>query len=260
MAPHYSSGRNQAGEHGTARVIAPLTAFVLRHRRPIIGFWLIMIIAGGAAAGQVSQRLTTDFSLPGQPGYETAQKMLHSYGNGGQPPSVLTVTVPAGESVRADAARIAAAFSRLRAANSQLRIVDYGDTRDPAFITSAGRTTYALVFAPQPRSFSSALASQRALRILQSALPPGYHAAATGLAVRDNTLTETEYTFDHATMKALPLRTVERRAGYCTFGEAGLDQVHRLGNAGVLPAVSLHIYGVESGRVGTHVNRKVDAA
>jgi RND superfamily putative drug exporter len=92
------------------------------------------------------------------------------------------VTVPAGESVRADAARIAAAFSRLRAADSQLRIVDYGDTRDPAFITSAGRTTFALVFAPQPRSFSSALASQRALTILRSALPPGYHAAATGLA------------------------------------------------------------------------------
>lgn len=48
--------------------------------------------AGGAAAGQVSQRLSSDFSLPGQPGYETAQKMRHSYGNGGQPPSVLTVT------------------------------------------------------------------------------------------------------------------------------------------------------------------------
>lgn len=44
------------------------------------------------AAGQVSQRLSSDFSLPGQPGYETAQKMRHSYGNGGQPPSVLTVT------------------------------------------------------------------------------------------------------------------------------------------------------------------------
>ena len=34
----------------------------------------------------------------------------------------------------------------------------------------------------------------------------------------------------------------------------------RLGNAGVLPAVSLHVYGVESGRIGTHVNRKVDVA
>jgi RND superfamily putative drug exporter len=183
MAPHDSSGRNHAGEHGTARFIAPLTAFVLRHRRWIIGFWLIMIIAGGAAAGQVSQRLTTDFSLPGQPGYETAQKITRAYGNGGgQPPSILAVTVPAGETVRANDDRIAAAFGRFRAADSQIRIVDYGDTRDPAFITSAGRTTYALMFAPRRESFSSSLASRRALPILQSALPPGYHAAATGLA------------------------------------------------------------------------------
>jgi predicted metal-dependent enzyme (double-stranded beta helix superfamily) len=90
--------------------------------------------------------------------------------------------------------------------------------------------------------------------------PPHAHQTWCAFAVCDNTLTETEYAFDHATMKAMPLRTVERRAGYCCFGHAGLDQIHRLGNAGVLPAISLHIYGVESGRVGTHVNRKVDAA
>jgi predicted metal-dependent enzyme (double-stranded beta helix superfamily) len=90
--------------------------------------------------------------------------------------------------------------------------------------------------------------------------PPHAHQTWCAYAVCDNTLTETEYAFDRATMKALPLRTVERRAGYCTFGEAGLDQIHRLGNAGVLPAISLHVYGVESGRIGTHVNRKVDAA
>jgi predicted metal-dependent enzyme (double-stranded beta helix superfamily) len=89
---------------------------------------------------------------------------------------------------------------------------------------------------------------------------PHAHQTWCAYAVCDNTLTETEYAFDRTTLKALPLRTVERRAGYCTFGEAGLDQIHRLGNAGVLPAVSLHVYGVESGRIGTHVNRKVDAA
>ena len=90
--------------------------------------------------------------------------------------------------------------------------------------------------------------------------PPHAHQTWCAYAVCDNTLTETEYAFDRPSMKALPLRTVERHAGYCTFGEAGLDQIHRLGNAGVLPAISLHVYGIESGRIGTHVNRKVDAA
>src|SRR5262249_31154709 len=54
-------------------------------------------------------------------------------------------------------------------------------TRDPAFITATGRTTYALLFAPR-RRFGSPLASGSALPILRSALPPRYHAAGTGLA------------------------------------------------------------------------------
>ena len=160
-----------------------LTAFVLRHRRWIVGFWLLALVAGGAAAGKVSQRLSTDFSLPGQPGYVAAQQIMRVYGNGGQrAPSILTVTVPAGETARADQGQIAAAFGKLRAAERQLRIVGYGDTGDPAFITSDGRTTYALLFAPRPKGFGSSLASEQALTVLRSALPPGYHAAATGLS------------------------------------------------------------------------------
>ena len=70
--------RKRAGEPGSARLMTSLTTFAVRRRRWVIGVWLLMLIVGGAAAGQVSQRLSSDFSLPGQPGYETAQKMLHS--------------------------------------------------------------------------------------------------------------------------------------------------------------------------------------
>src|SRR5207244_6547725 len=44
--------------------------------------------------------------------------------------------------------------------------------------------------------------------------PPHAHQTWCAYAVCENTLTETEFAFDHATIKALPLRTVERRAGY----------------------------------------------
>ena len=182
MTQQASSGELTGGRRPARVRMTPLTAFVLRHRRWIVGFWLLALVAGGVAAGKVPQRLSTDFSLPGQPGYVAAQQIMRVYGNGGQAPSVLTVTVPAGETARADQGQIAAAFGKLRAAERQLRIVDYGDTGDPAFITSDGRTTYALLFAPRPKGFSSSLASKQALMVLQSALPPGYHAAATGLA------------------------------------------------------------------------------
>jgi len=183
MTQQASSG-GLTGERGPARVmITSLTAFVLRHRRWIVGVWLLALVAGVVAAGKVPQRLSTDFSLPGQPGYVAAQQIMRVYGNGSQrAPSILTVTVPAGETALADQGQIAAAFGKLRAAERRFRIVDYGDTGDPAFITSDGRTSYALLFAPRPKGFSSPLASKQALMVLRSALPPGYHAAATGLA------------------------------------------------------------------------------
>ena len=51
-----------------------------------------------------------------------------------------------------------------------------------------------------------------------------------------------------------------REPGYACFAPAGLDQIHRLGNAGDVPAISIHAYGVEGSRVGTHVNRLMDVA
>ena len=57
-----------------------------------LAFWLLALVAGGAAAGKVSQRLSTDFSLPGQPGYVTAQQVMRLYGNGGQAPSILRLS------------------------------------------------------------------------------------------------------------------------------------------------------------------------
>ena len=71
-----ASSRELADGHRPARVMmTSLTGFVLRHRRWVIGLWVLVLFAGGAAAGTVPQRLSTDFSLPGQPGYETAQQM-----------------------------------------------------------------------------------------------------------------------------------------------------------------------------------------
>jgi putative drug exporter of the RND superfamily len=131
-----------------------LSSFVLSHRRWIFGFWLVMFLAGVPAAGAVSKRLTVDFSLPGQSGYETEQKLIKAYGGANAEPAyVPVVTVAQGQTVVGSATDIQAVYDSLRKIPT-LRVVDYSTTKDKGFITSDGRTTFGLVYAPLPTSFT----------------------------------------------------------------------------------------------------------
>ena len=126
-----------------------LARTVIRHRRKVMLAWLLCFVAGGYAASQLTSRLSYDFSLPGQPAYETGVKIMHLYGNGGNTtPAVLVVTVASGQSVSGEHAAIASAFSAARRANPEVRIVDLANTNDASFVTSNGRTTFAYLFAP----------------------------------------------------------------------------------------------------------------
>ena len=88
--------------------------------------------------------------------------------------------------------------------------------------------------------------------------PPHAHYTWCAYAVRHGTLDETTYTFDSAAMRACPLHTAARHAGYCCFDQDGLDHIHRLGNASTEPALSIHVYGVGREHIETRVNRLVD--
>jgi predicted metal-dependent enzyme (double-stranded beta helix superfamily) len=90
--------------------------------------------------------------------------------------------------------------------------------------------------------------------------PAHAHDTWCAYAVAENILTETLYEFDAQSGKAVAAGTTEREPGYACFAAAGLEQIHRLGNATGVGAISLHAYGVEGSRVGTHVNRLMDVA
>jgi predicted metal-dependent enzyme (double-stranded beta helix superfamily) len=90
--------------------------------------------------------------------------------------------------------------------------------------------------------------------------PPHAHHAWCAYAVRSGVLNETLYAYDDATGLARPSRATTRNAGYACFADSGLDQIHRLGNAGGEPAISIHVYGVARDRIATHVNRIVEVA
>jgi RND superfamily putative drug exporter len=132
-----------------------LAEFVLRHRLLVVIFWVLMIPVGGFAAGQTTDRLTVDFSLPGQPGYQTEKQILQVFGNGGSnPPTIAVVTVPEGTTVDDQLSKITPVFDEIKAALPRTRFVDYAETKNPVFLTDDKRTTYALVYPTEFKSFT----------------------------------------------------------------------------------------------------------
>src|SRR4051794_2006481 len=122
--------------------------FVLRHRRLVMLFWLAVIIVGAGVSKTVNDRLTIDFSLPGQPGTVAANKIKALVGNGGDTnPYVVTVTMPAGKTISGNEPGVAGVFDGVAKKIPNLRVVDEGNTGDKqAFRTKDDRTAYALVF------------------------------------------------------------------------------------------------------------------
>jgi len=85
--------------------------------------------------------------------------------------------------------------------------------------------------------------------------PTHCHDTWCAYAVQNGPLRETLYAAEADGTAAKPICTEVRNAGYSCFAGAGLDQIHRLGNPGSTPAISIHVYGVPHDRIGTHVNR-----
>ena len=152
--------------------------FVLRHRLVVVLAW-VAVLAGGLLLSQKAiDRLTFDFSLPGQPGYETAQQLVERYGSGpDEGTAIVAVTVDDG-TVQEQRSRVDGVFRGLQQQFPQYRVVWGGNTDDPRFTTSDGRTAYGVVDGTRPTTFG-ALPPHRALSpYLQQ------QGAATGLTVR----------------------------------------------------------------------------
>jgi RND superfamily putative drug exporter len=128
-----------------------LTRFVLDHKRLVLSFWLLVTVAAFAATGPSGKALSQEFPLPGREGYETNLELAAIYGNGGDvAPLVPVVTLPQGTTVDSPGVvrELAAALARVEAALPQARTASYASTRDRAFVSDDGRTTFALVYIP----------------------------------------------------------------------------------------------------------------
>ncbi|HEX7162718.1 MAG TPA: MMPL family transporter [Trebonia sp.] len=159
-----------------------LTRFVLRHKALVALTWLLIAVAGVMTVSGTTHRMVNDFSMPGQ-AFKVDNQIVKQYGNGGsQAPYVPVLTVPAGERVTdpAVAVQTGRVFSAIAAAVPNVRVADYSSTGNRQFVTSDGRTTFALVFTPPSTSFGGPAPTGAITRAADAALPPGWHFGLTG--------------------------------------------------------------------------------
>ena len=160
-----------------------LARFVLRHRPSVAVLWLVLLLSGGAAAGQLGDRLSFDFSLPGQPGYTAGQELLRDYGVATSDTVVPVVTVPEGQTIEQRRAEVDGVFAALRQQVPGLRVVDLASTGDGRFITADGRSAFALVQGPPPMGFALDFQRQVVETVDRAAARAGLTSATTSYAL-----------------------------------------------------------------------------
>jgi RND superfamily putative drug exporter len=133
---------------------------VMHHRLIVTVTWLVLFVAGMVAAGNLSNRLSLDFSLPGQPGDDAEQLLMDNYGVSTWDAYIATITVPNGQTVLGDQDRIGQIYQSLHQQVPQTRMVDFASTGDEGFLSDDGQTTYALFQAPLPTSLGPGIEQQ----------------------------------------------------------------------------------------------------
>jgi putative drug exporter of the RND superfamily len=153
--------------------VSSLTRFVLAHKRLVILCWVVLAVAGAAAAGPASRALDPAFSVPGREGWETNVAIGKRYaGTGGNAAPLLpVVTLPRGTTVGSPGVReqLRALDARLRRALPGARIASLTSTSDRAFVSADGRTVFALAY-PRPDRDSRFGENPRAARAARAAL------------------------------------------------------------------------------------------
>jgi putative drug exporter of the RND superfamily len=168
--------------------MSSLTRWVLAHKRTVVLSWLVLTIAGIAAAGPATDALEPGFSVPNKEGWETNEAIAARYGDtGGETaPLVPVVTLPEGKTVDSPGVRaeLGAIDKRLREALPGSRIASLASTGDRTFVSDDGRTVFALAYpVPDPTSqFGEAPeAAKAAISALEGATVAGEPVRVTGI-------------------------------------------------------------------------------
>ena len=154
-----------------------LAHFTSRHRRPVIGAWVVLTLVGVLVSSDLKSRWDQSPAVPGQPAYEAGQRALHEFGAGVRAPNVV-VFHTAGDAASSPA--IEKAVKRAAASMPGARASSYFSTDDPMFVSKDRHTTYAVVHPPGQSGFDRTSQADRMRAAAAQGLPAGITVNVTG--------------------------------------------------------------------------------
>src|SRR6266436_2963745 len=158
-------------------MLARLAHVIVRRRRWVIGFWIVLTLFGGFAAGQVSKRWLTQFSIPGYPAYESNQQTLKIFGTGEQAP-LIAVFHSSGDITKERG--ITRAIAAAQTTNRGSRAASYFSTGSLSYVSADRHTTYATIYPAGIPDFTQDPHIKETRAALQAATPAGVTSNLTG--------------------------------------------------------------------------------
>ena len=156
-----------------------LARLVMRHRLIVSLVWLTLFVSGAVAAGQLGDRLTFDFSLPGQPGDTAEKQLVETYGVSSFDTFVAVVTVPEGETVTGSKDAVAGVLDAAVKAAPGVQVTDFASTGDAGFLSDDQRTTFALIQGPLPAGFGGGVEAAIAPALAGAGEQAGFESGLT---------------------------------------------------------------------------------
>ena len=154
-----------------------LARWVVAHRWWVVALWALLAVAGAIGAPRAVSALSYDFSLPGQPGYETNRQIVEQFGSGGDNAPVLLVVHSDAEPLTPESA--GALVTAVQRAAPGARTVSYAD--EPSLLATDRTTAVVLVYprvTPGPEPYVQALPALR--QVAAQSVAPGRSVVVTG--------------------------------------------------------------------------------
>jgi RND superfamily putative drug exporter len=158
-------------------MLARLAHAVVRRRKTVIAVWFVLTVFGAFSAARVADRWSEHFSIPGYSAYETNQKVLHTFGNGAQPPLV-AVFRSTGDVTKEPAIKGAITKAGARVPGS--RVSSYFSTGNAVYVSPDHHTTYAEIYPGGEPKFALPGYVKKARTTLHDATPAGVQSWLTG--------------------------------------------------------------------------------